>query len=640
MVMGFNEFIAEVLEFNPKADKELIKKAFEFSESAHKEHKRESGDPYFIHPLETARILIKLSADSATICAALLHDCIEEGCSTVEEIKKIFGAEIASIVEGLTKIQGIQFESKEDYKAENLRKMLLATTKDIRVMLIKLADRLHNMRTLKYFREDKQKRIAKETLEIFAPIAHKLGMNAMKGELEDLSLKYLEPEAYSMLRKRIASNRREREERTKAFIKHIKDGLNERGIEAVVEGRAKYFYSIYQKMKKEGKDFNEIYDLIAIRIITKTVPECYAAIGIVHDLFKPIPGRFKDYISVPKTNGYQSLHTSVLGEHGRIIEIQIRTQEMHHIAEEGVAAHWRYKGTEKDKKFDRRIRWIKQLLDWKMDSKTTKDFIEDLKIDLFENEIIVFTPKGDPISLPEGSTPVDFAYEVHTNIGLHCSKAEVNGVIVPLDYKLRNGDIVYIVTRDNAKPSRNWLSFVKTPKAKSKIRSELGISPDMRVEESAGEKKDAAAGSIEILSKKAPLKFSKCCSPKHGDPVIAFYTKDGKITVHNKDCKSLHDLAGNKTADVRWKEKERESKRLRIVVRDSVGVLAGILDIIAKAGISIHSIYTRAKKDKVVVTINMATMDDDAVKSVIKAIRSIKDVLDIRETSGMPDSER
>jgi GTP pyrophosphokinase len=640
MVMDFDEFIKEVLEYNPKADKELIKKAFEFAESAHKEHKRESGEPYFIHPLETARILIKLSADSATICAALLHDCIEEGCSTVDEIKKKFGAEIATLVEGLTKILGIQFESKEEYHAENLRKMLLATTKDIRVILIKLADRLHNMRTLKYFREDKQKRIAKETLEIYAPIAHKLGMNAIKGELEDLSLKYLEPEVYGMLRKRIASNRREREERTKEFIRHIKEGLKERGIEAVVEGRAKYFYSIYQKMKKEGKDFNEIYDLIAMRIITKTVPECYAALGIVHELFKPIPGRFKDYISVPKPNGYQSLHTSVLGEHGRIIEIQIRTMEMHHIAEEGVAAHWRYKGTEKDKKFDRRIRWIKQLLDWKMDSKATKDFIEDLKIDLFENEIIVFTPKGDPISLPEGSTAVDFAYEVHTNIGLHCSKAEVNGVIVPLDYKLKNGDIVYIVTRENAKPSRNWLSFVKTSKAKSKIRTELGISPDMRIDDAAKEEKEDTADKIEILSKKAPLKFAKCCNPKYGDEIISYYTKDGKITVHRKDCKGLQDLADNKTADVKWKEKEKESKRLRIVVRDSVGVLAEILDLIAKASINIHSIYTRAKKDKVVVTINITTLDDSVVKDVAKSIKSLKDVLDVKETTGMHEEHQ
>ncbi|MCX8147580.1 MAG: RelA/SpoT family protein, partial [Candidatus Woesearchaeota archaeon] len=405
-----DDFINSILEYNPRADVKLIRKAYEFAEKAHKGHKRESGEPFFVHPVETARILMKLRADSATICAALLHDCVEEGCTTLDNIKREFGEEVAMLVEGVTKITGVQFESKEEYKAENLRKMLLATAKDIRVMLIKLADRLHNMRTLKYFREDKQKRIAKETLEIYAPIAHKLGMNSIKGELEDLSLKYLDPEAYQMLRKKIASKRKEREEKTKEFIRQIKNALKERGIEATVEGRAKYFYSIYQKMKKENKDFNEIYDLIAIRIITNTIPECYAALGIVHELFTPIPGKFKDYISIPKPNGYQSLHTSVIGGHGKIIEVQIRTWEMHHIAEEGVAAHWRYKGEEKDKKFDRRIRWLRQLLDWKMESSPAREFIENLKIDLFGNEIIVFTPKGDPISLPEGSTPVDFAY--------------------------------------------------------------------------------------------------------------------------------------------------------------------------------------------------------------------------------------
>ncbi|MBI4150177.1 bifunctional (p)ppGpp synthetase/guanosine-3',5'-bis(diphosphate) 3'-pyrophosphohydrolase, partial [Candidatus Woesearchaeota archaeon] len=344
---SFDTFIQKTLSYNPHADVELIRKAFNLAKDAHKGQLRESGEAYFIHPYSVALILTDLKADSATLCAALLHDIVEESNISVDKIKKEFGEEIAELVEGVTKIMGIQYETKEEYKAENLRKILLATAKDIRVILIKLADRLHNMRTIKYFRPDKQRRIAQETLDIYAPIAHKLGIRFIKGELEDLSLKALDPEAYKLLRNRIAEKRVEREKKTAEFIKVIKDRLKEHNIEADIEGRAKYFYSIYQKMKKEGKDFNEIYDLIAIRIIVKTIPECYAALGMVHELYKPIPRRFKDYISVPKANGYQSLHTSVVGDHGKIIEIQIRTNDMHLIADEGIAAHWRYKGTEK-----------------------------------------------------------------------------------------------------------------------------------------------------------------------------------------------------------------------------------------------------------------------------------------------------
>ncbi len=624
----YEKFIAEVLENNPYADKALVKKAYDFAKKAHEGQTRKSGERYLAHPVEVARILVKLKADSATICSALLHDCVEDGCVSLSEVKSAFGNEISSLVEGVTKITGQHFESKEEYKAENLRKVLLATTKDIRVMLIKLADRLHNMRTLSAHREDKQKRIAKETIDIYAPIAHKLGIRTIKGELEDLSLKYLDPDAYYALRDQIASKRGEREERAKQFIKLINEKLRERGINAAVEGRAKYFYSIYQKMKKENKDFNEIYDLIAIRIITNTLPECYASLGIVHELFKPMPGRFKDFISVPKANGYQSLHTSVVGGHGRIIEIQIRTSNMHHIAEEGIAAHWRYKGTERDKKFDRRISWLKQLLDWKMDSKTAKEFVETLKIDLFENEIVVFTPKGDPISLPEGSTPVDFAYAVHTNIGNQCSKAEVNNSIVPLNYRLKNGDIVHILTQRNAKPSRQWLNFVKTSKARSKIKSQLNITTEPREKE--GEKKQDPVKQLEVTSRKAPLKISKCCSPEYGEPIIAFYTKDGRITVHKKDCPTLKGLPGKKMAAVRWKEEAKEQFKLRVVVTDRVGLLADVLNLLAVKKINIQSIYTRSKKDKVVITIKMTPPPEADLRDVIKKIREIEGVIDVK----------
>ena len=629
--ISFEGFMEEVLERNPKADRVLIKKAFDFAQKCHLGQKRESGEDYIIHPLETAHILIKLNADSATIAAALLHDCAEDAHISIDQMKKEFGEEVASLVEGLTKVTGVWFPSKEEYTAENLRKVLIATGKDIRVMLIKLADRLHNMRTLSYFREDKQRRIAQETLDIYAPIAHKLGIWSIKGELEDLALKTLDRPSYDMLRKKIAEKRSEREARARDFITVIRDKLRERGIEAEVEGRAKYFYSIYQKMKKEHKDFNDIYDLIAIRIITQTVPECYAALGLVHELWKPIPGKFKDYIATPKANGYQSLHTSVVGSHGKIIEVQIRTRDMHNMAEYGIAVHWKYKGDEKDKKFDRKLSWVKQMLDWKQDSKTAKEFIETLKVDLFENEIIVFTPKGDPITLPENSTPIDFAYEVHTNIGNKCSKAMVNNKIVPLDHILKSGDIINIITQRNAKPSRGWLSYVKTSKARSKIKAELGI----KTPESEGkgeEEQPALAERLDLLGRKGNVKFSKCCNPQYGEPITAFLLADKTITVHKKDCPQLAGFDKMREINVKWKEEKEEGTiKVRATVLDRVGLLAEVLNIIAQARINIQSVYTRTKKNRIIITLKMTPPKDADINALMARIRSVKDVVDVKK---------
>ncbi len=629
----WENFIREVLKFNPNADKNLIRKAFDFAHKVHACQLRASGEQYFVHPVETAKILTKLRADTATLCAALLHDIVEDSKVPLELVSKEFGEEIATLVEGVTKVQGVQFESKEEYSAENLRKVLLATTKDIRVMLIKLADRLHNMRTLKYFRVDKQKRIAQETLDIYAPIAHKLGIRFIKGDLEDLALKYLQPEIYKMLTEKISSKREQREKNTREFIRIILENLKKHNIEVEIEGRAKYFYSIYQKMKKQNKGFNEIYDLIAIRIITNTIPECYAALGVIHDLWKPVPGRFKDYIAVPKANGYQSLHTSVMGGHGRIVEIQIRTKDMHLIAEEGIAAHWRYKGTERDKKFDRKISWLKQILEWKQDSKTAKEFVESLKVDLFENEIVVFTPKGDPISLPEKATPIDFAYAVHTNIGNHCSKAEVNNKIVPLDHILRSGDIVHILTKNNAVPSRNWLTFVKSAKARSKIRSALNIKVDDRIKKGdEDEMKQNLLGKIEISGKQYPVKFSKCCSPEYGSPILSFLTKDKKITIHRKDCPNIAALKNERVVVVRWAgEEEKGIIKIRATVLDRVGLLADVLNVIADEKINLHSVNTRTRKGKVSITLTVKETIDLDLKRLISRIRSVDGVIDIKE---------
>ena len=628
---SFDDFIKKVLEYNPNADRQLLKKAYDKASSLHEAQRRHSGEPFFVHPLGVAKIMIELKADSPTLAAALLHDCVEDCGVTIEDIKKEFGGEVAELVEGVTKT-AVVFPTKEEYKAENIRKMLLATTKDIRVMLLKLADRLNNMRTIGSLREDKQKRIAQETLEIYAPIAHKLGIRFIKGELEDLSLKILEPAFYKKIRNMVSEKREDREKRTKEIIHTIETGLAERGIKAEVQGRAKYFYSIYQKMKKHGKDFNEVYDLIAIRIITQTVPECYAALGIVHELWKPMPGRFKDYISVPKSNGYQSLHTSVMISQGKILEIQIRTRDMHYIAEEGIAAHWRYKGAERDSKFDRKISWLKQLLEWKQESKTAEEFVETLKIDLFENEIVVFTPKGDPISLPEHSTPVDFAYTVHTNIGNHCVRAEVNGKLVPLNHILKSGDVINIITQKNAMPARGWLAFIKTSRARGKIKSLLNIKSDYDGIHENVETEATLKKKLEIFGKKAPIKFSKCCRPKYGNPVAAFYTKDGTITIHLKDCVNIHSLGHGKTADVRWKkdEKPAETKKLEITVRDRVGILAEILNVVSNQKINLLSINSKVKKEAVVLRFEIAITKDVDFNMLILTIRSIKDVVDIK----------
>ncbi len=468
----FAELMHRVILYNPKADVAFLSKAYHFAEAAHQEQRRFSGEPFIFHPVAVARILADLELDLETLVAGLLHDVVEDTRVTLPQIEEEFGAEVASLVDGVTKLGRLEYKSKEERQAENLRKMFLAMAKDIRVILIKLADRLHNLRTLQYQPEDKQKEIADETLEIFAPLAHRLGMHHLKSELEDLAFRYINPVRYFELSQRIASTRRRREEYIREAIDVLKEKLESIGIKTDIKGRPKNLYSIYEKMKKQNKDLNEIYDVLAVRIIVDSVRDCYASLGIVHTLWKPIPGRFKDYIAMPKSNMYQSLHTTVVGPHGEPLEIQIRTQEMHRTAEYGIAAHWRYKeGGRSDKNFDEKLAWLRQLLEWQHDLRDAREFMESLKIDLFADTVFVFTPKGDVIELPAGSVPIDFAYRVHTQVGHRCMGAKVNGKIVPLDYKLKNGDIVEILTsRQAAGPSRDWLNLVKTSQAKSRIR--------------------------------------------------------------------------------------------------------------------------------------------------------------------------
>ncbi|NLI58579.1 MAG: bifunctional (p)ppGpp synthetase/guanosine-3',5'-bis(diphosphate) 3'-pyrophosphohydrolase [Clostridium sp.] len=467
----FNRLVEKIKKYNSNCDFELLKKSYDFSKKAHEGQNRVSGEPFFTHPLEVAFILAELELDCTSIIAGILHDTIEDTPHTYEEIKSIFGQEVADLVDGVTKLGKIPYTTKRERQAENLRKMFLAMAKDIRVILIKLADRLHNMRTLKYMKAEKQAEKAKETLEIYAPIAHRLGISKIKWELEDICLRYIDPKGYYDLVEKIAKRRNEREDYIDNILRILKEKTKEISVESHLDGRPKHFYSIYRKMVNQNKTLEEIYDLFAVRVIVDTVKDCYSVLGLVHEIFKPMPRRFKDYIAMPKPNMYQSLHTTVIGPEGVPFEIQIRTWEMHRVAEVGIAAHWRYKeGDGGDNSLDKKLAWLRQLLEWQKDARDADEFMENLKVDLFTDEVFVFTPKGDVINLPAGSTPIDFAYAIHSAIGNKMAGARVNSKITPIEYELKNGDIVEIITSSNVHgPSRDWLKIIKSSQARSKI---------------------------------------------------------------------------------------------------------------------------------------------------------------------------
>ncbi len=471
MEKALASLLQEIQKYSSNRDTETVCRAFNFAREAHTGQFRASGEAYVFHPIEVAHILAALEMDIQSVIAALLHDVVEDTDYTIEDVKEMFGEDVALLVDGVTKLGKIQYTTKEEQQVENLRKMFLAMAKDIRVIIIKLADRLHNMRTIKSLPPEKQREKARETMEVYAPLAHRLGMSTVKGELEDLSLKYLDPVAYHEIAESINQKKKEREEYIHDVIDMIQVKMNTLGIKGRIAGRAKHFYSIYRKMYTQHKSIEEIYDLFAIRIIVDTVSDCYAVLGMVHELFKPIPMRFKDYVAMPKPNMYQSLHSTVIGPSGNPLEIQIRTWEMHDIAEKGIAAHWKYKeGISRPTDIDSKLIWVRQLLEMQKETIDEDDFMRTLKIDLFADEVFVFTPKGDVINLPAGSTPIDFAFAIHSAVGSKMMGAKVNSKIVPIDHTLQNGDIIEILTSSSVHgPSRDWLKIVKTAQARNKI---------------------------------------------------------------------------------------------------------------------------------------------------------------------------
>ncbi len=509
--LGLIKYILKKIpQYAPQADLNIVKKAYRYAAKAHRNQNRYSGKPYILHLLEVAEILVSLELDTVTIAAGILHDVIEDTEMQLTNLEEEFGEEVAMLVNGVTKLSKISFKTEEEQQAENFRKMFLAMAEDVRVILIKLADRLNNMRTLQYVPPFKRIRISRETLEIYVPIANRLGISKIQWELEDLSLYYLKPIKYKAVVNLIAKNRLEREKYVEEIKENIKRELQKVNIEAEIQGRPKNIYSIYKKMEEREKDFFQVYDLIAIRVICNSVKDCYAVLGLLHSLWKPMPGRFKDYIAMPKSNMYQSLHTTVITSQGEPLEIQIRTWEMHRTAEYGIAAHWKYKEKidfMKDKKIEERLSWLRQILEWQKDLKDPKEFMEDLKIGLFQDEVFIFTPKGDVKILPAGSTPIDFAYLIHTDVGHACVGAKVDKKIVPLDYKLKSGDIVEILTSKLSRgPSRDWLNIAKTSAAKNKIRA--WFKKVMR-EENIQKGKEILEKEIEKLRIEPSVEFTK-----------------------------------------------------------------------------------------------------------------------------------
>ena len=594
------ELVDKIRKYAPNADVSLVEKAYYFGKKAHEGQFRKSGEPYFIHPIAVASILSDMELDIETIVAGLLHDVVEDTEYTYEDIEKEFGKDVANLVDGVTKLGKIKYQSKEETQSENLRKMFLAMAKDIRVILIKLADRLHNARTFKYLPPEKAKSKSIETLEIYGGIANRLGISMIKWELEDTALRYIDPDGYYDLVDKVAKKRSQREAYIKNIINILKQSFKDVGISCNVYGRPKHFYSIYSKMKNKHKNFEEIYDLTAVRIIVDTVKDCYAVLGMVHTMWKPMPGRFKDYIAMPKPNMYQSLHTTVIGPNGEPVEIQIRTKEMHNIAEYGIAAHWKYKEGNTQSmanNAEEKLQWLRQMIEWEKDLKDPQEFMNALKDDVFNSQVYVFTPKGDVIELPAGATPLDFAYRVHTNVGNRCVGAKIDGRIVPIDYKLQNGNIVEVLTSSNSNgPSRDWINIVKTPNAKSRIRQwfkkerrEENIERGNEILEKEFKKyslplKDNSIDKYMLLMAKkfnqqtvedliATIGYGGIMVTQVVPKIKELYEKEFKKSQKQEQQEQINDIEKHKLTDEEYKKKRKNTSCQGVVVKGLDNIL-------------------------------------------------------------------
>lgn len=632
------------------ADVRKMNRALQFAHMAHDKQFRLSGDPYIVHPIQVSRMLHEMGFNANVIIAGLLHDTVEDTTITLAELRDAFGDDVAELVDGVTKISRIRSENIKQRQAENIRKMLLSMVNDIRIILIKLADKLHNMRTLEYLEKERAERIARETLDIYAPLAGRLGMARIKIELEDLALKTLEPEMYEDIKKHIFQKKNARERYIERVKGILQNEFSTHGIRAMIYGRVKHFYSIYRKMKDRDKSFEEIYDLFAMRIVTNSVRGCYEILGVVHKLWMPVRGRFKDYIAMPKNNMYQSLHTTVIGLDGKSLEVQIRTAEMDNVAEEGIAAHWAYKeGHREPKGMQKELRWLNKLKSWKENLDNPGGFMEDLQKDLLMDEIYVFTPKGDVVELPIGSTPIDFAYKIHTEIGNRCIGAKVNGHIIPLRRPLHSCESVEILTSKNGTPSREWLDVVKTSRARHKIRAYFSKLEGVKDEEKEEEPPQA---SPEKKSKKTTrpstgvsehkdyrlvaegernvhLNLARCCNPHPGDGIIGYITRGKGITVHRIDCKNLRALRDyeKRMISVEWEEKTKKIYHVNIDARDRSGLLMDISTAIANSNANIIELHLKADHSgHVKATCRIQLSDEQQLRIILDTIESIPEV--------------
>jgi len=629
--MQLSDLIKKLKAYEKKPNIALVKKAYAFAERAHEGQTRATGEPYIEHPLHVACILADLKLDDTTIAAALLHDVVEDTVTTQKDLMDEFGKDIAHIVEGMTKIKTLKSLSMEEYHAETIRKVILASSKDIRIILIKLADRLHNMRTIGVFREEKRQRIARDALEIYAPIAHKLGMASVKWELEDLAFQQLQPDIYNDMQKKIHLSQKEREKEIKGIRHAIEAELKGTKISCDISGRPKHIYSIWRKMKKKSKTLEEIYDLAAIRIITDSVRHCYELVGIIHNLWTPIPKEFDDYIATPKSNFYQSLHTVVIGPTNKPVEIQIRTQEMHEIAEQGIAAHWKYKGISGEKEFDQKLKWMMEINELQKDSEDAKEFLKMLHIDFFEDEIFTFTPKGKVIELPKGASVLDFAYAVHTDLGDKCIAAKVNGIFVPLRASLKNGDRVEVITAKSQHPSRDWLKIVKTSKAAGKIKRYISQTQTVPVKARArGEaaRKELEAWIIDVDSMSKPeIQFSKCCSPLPGDKIIGISRTIGKVTIHRADCPTPKKSGERKKINVHWVDNIGKIVEVKVHAAERTGLFAEILNTLIALSTPIKAAHAKPIGDRFVeCSFEMETAGLAHLQDVIRRIKKIQGV--------------